>query len=162
MKEYQTELAVLDGELPVYTKNTAVNILTSYYISVAKENGIETTVSINIPEQLSIDRVDLTAILGNMWKNALDACRSLSVDVRKYIDTSIRVENGMLLIKCVNSSPETVKDKSGNFLSTKGKDHGNGLAIIEDTVERYGGFWKADYKDGAFTLTAAVRVQGKN
>ena len=156
LDDYQSELAALDTQLPLFTKNQTVNILAGYYARRAQEEGIRTDFTIQLPEDMPIARTQLTVLLGNLWQNALDACRTLPHGRKRFIRTSIGLQQGKFMLKCTNSAAHVRRDKNGRFLSTKGPRHGSGLAGVEDVADIHGGFCEFAFDGQLFTASVVL------
>lgn len=157
--DYRKTLAPLEGELPVYSKNQTVNVLAAYYRELAMAAGTEFELELNVPEKLGVDDVHLTVLVGNMWQNALEACRALPFGRRRYIKTRMLTENGALIVKCVNSALETVENDAGAFLSTKDKSRGLGLGSVREIAELYSGSVRCEMRGGEFVFAAMLPMQ---
>lgn len=151
-----SEMAVLDRALPLYTKHQAVNILAGYYANRASEEGIQTEFTIQLPTELPISRIHLTVLLGNLWQNALEACQELPEGTCRQITTCIALQQNKFLLKSTNTASHVIRDEAGSFLSTKGKDRGRGLGGIESIVRLYDGFCEYDFDGQTFTLSAVL------
>lgn len=156
LDDYQSELAALDTQLPLFTKNQTVNILAGYYARRAQEEGIRTDFTIQLPEDLPIARTQLTVLLGNLWQNALDACRTLPHGRKRFIRTSIALQQGKFMLKCTNSAAHVRRDHNGRFLSTKGAGRGSGLAGVEDMVAMHHGFCEFTFDGQLFTASVVL------
>lgn len=156
LDSYHILLAARDMELPLYAKNQTVNILAGYYAGQAKAEHIHTEFNIRIPPELPVDRAHLTVLLGNLWQNALEACRKLPPEAKRYIKTSILARQNKLMLQCVNSAEKIQKNEDGQYISAKGFDHGSGLSSVEDVVSLYGGFCEFDFNGHEFSCSIAL------
>lgn len=156
LDSFQSELAVLDKSLPLFTKNQTVNILAGYYANRAAEVGIQTEFTIQLPAELPISRTHLTVLLGNLWQNALEACQELPKDRDRCIKTSIVLQQNKFLLKSTNSAVRVSRDEHGRFLSTKGEDRGRGLTGMENIVRLYDGFFEYDFDGQEFTFCTVL------
>jgi signal transduction histidine kinase len=158
MEAYYSQLTALDARMPLYTRNKTVNVLVDYYVCKARENGITMEVEIHIPEQLPINVAHLSTLLGNLWQNALDACMTLPEGTPRYIETSMCVQDGRLVIRCKNSASTVVEEADGHFVTTKGEGHGVGLASIESIAEMYGGWCVCTAEGDTFSAAAVLEL----
>lgn len=156
LDSYQSELAGLDTELPLYTRNQTVNILAAHYARQARVAGVRTEFSIRLPADLSIDRTHLTVLLGNLWQNALEACKELPGEAERHIKTSIAVRQDKLMLQCVNTAANIRRDEDGRYVSTKGSGRGSGLNSVEDVVGLYGGFCEFGFDGHEFTCSVVL------
>lgn len=127
----------LSRTLPALCENFTVDSIIKYYFSIAKERNIDFIADLNIPEDISINPIDLCVVLGNCLENAIDACDKLRDVTEKYIRIASRIVNSYLVLQIVNSFDGTVKKDGETFLSTKNEAaHGIGLSSIKETVSR--------------------------
>src|SRR5699024_172228 len=90
-----------------WTGDKAVDCLISSKIAMAGQEQVRTKVNIEFPRNTNIRSVDLTAILGNLLDNALEAAKAAPEPLR-FLNLTIRRINAMLIIKVENgygSSP---------------------------------------------------------
>lgn len=117
----------------VYSKNIIIDGILS---SKIEENNSSIEVSVNVPETINIDVLDLSSVLGNILDNALE---SYNVNVLKpYIKIQIYFIKNMLYIE-VENSVDSNRDKR---LRTKKKDrinHGIGVRSIKEVALKYNG-----------------------
>ncbi|KMY55877.1 histidine kinase [Bacillus sp. FJAT-27231] len=92
----------------------------------------------------TIKTTDLIKVLSNLIDNAIDATIELPEDERK-IDIVCRADVNQYVFKITNTGPK-IKDKENIFesgFSTKeavpGKARGQGLFIVKEVVNKYGG-----------------------
>ena len=153
-RQYLFELAdsqALHSSLRI-CENEIVNIVVSSKCEDMKRYGITMDIQMALPATLPITDTDLCALLGNALDNAIEAAQK-SED--KQITIRCKAERGLFMLRIENSmSGELHPD-----LSTTKQDkrlHGFGLAGIQEIVARYGGFWEAEAKEGAFELIVSI------
>lgn len=122
----------------------------------AKKSGIKFDVSINIPDELSIDCGDISTILTNMIDNAIESCHLIKSNsfIKLYIDSV----HGNLFIKIKNSCIEREIPLEGNDPVTTKKDkqfHGYGIKIIRSIVDKYDGDLRMKCFENTF-ITEAI------
>ena len=149
-------LAELDGDLagltaPIKTGNRMADAILGSKISLARAKRIPVTIDAHVPFALSVSQVDLCAILGNLFDNAIEATLPLPEEermIRIYIDT----KNTQLYISFTNTAAGRRLEKvDGLFRSTKGAGRGFGLKRVDAIVKRLGGYVSRNSEDGAFT-----------
>lgn len=139
----------------IWTGDRAVDYLISSKISMAEQKGIRTEINIEFPRNANIRSVDLTAILGNLLDNALEAAETAEGRMR-FLKLTIRRINAMLIIKAENGCGREPVSIKGEWQTGK-KDaacHGWGLKSAETAAERYEGTVCTDYKNGVFRAAA--------
>lgn len=100
---------------------------------------------------------DLSRILWNILMNAMEAVQRIDEGNRK-IFLEIRPERGGYHINCMNSYGKG-KDVGKDCYSTTKKDkkdHGNGLFIVKQIVEEYGGIMKFSIHPVLFELDCYI------
>lgn len=118
-----------------YCENTTVNAVIGHYLSWADKEGIQTSVSVNIPDSLSVDDMELAITISNLLENAVYACLKLP-EKNRYLKMTAKYKN-QLLLEIENSCEGMVPlDEDGHPFSDE-KNHGIGtrsvLAFINKT-----------------------------
>lgn len=118
-----------------YCENTTVNAVIGHYLSWADKEGIQTSVSVNIPDSLSVDDMELAITISNLLENAVYACLKLP-EKDRYLKMTAKYKN-QLLLEIENSCEGMVPlDEDGHPFSDE-KNHGIGtrsvLAFINKT-----------------------------
>lgn len=123
----------------ISTENEYVNAIINSKISTARSYGIEVTVS-TISDIKSVNNIDLCNILGNLFDNAIDACRLCESKKEIYLEITKDNDNSIIFMK--NSIKESVLNSNPELKSTKKNKHrhGYGTRIVRDLSEKYGGF----------------------
>lgn len=124
--------------------NTAIDCILSSKIYEASSQGIKVDYSIVIPALFKMDVIELSALLGNLWNNAIDACKNMistnspgSAFIRFYIKpfqdmTIIHIEN------CYDGI--IAQSKEHYFISRKSDiEHGYGIKRITEIVTNENG-----------------------
>ena len=129
----------IDNITPVYnTPNIYLNsILNIIQNKAIKEN---TDCRFTIKSSLEgIDSCDLLSLLGNISDNAFEAMRNLKND--KFLQITAFEKEHYYIISVKNSSSSGVLADNPKLSSTKGdvKNHGHGLKIVRNIVEKYNG-----------------------
>ena len=57
-----------------WCENYAVNTMVNYYVDEARKSGVDISVSMAVPQKLSMNEAEFCSVLGNLLENALDAC----------------------------------------------------------------------------------------
>jgi signal transduction histidine kinase len=121
----------------------------NHYANQAESENIKTSFDVNIPDNIGIDPVDLTCILGNALENALEACLRLPKDQEKeimvkaiYLDHRLRVR--------VENTCDTDIPFEGELPVTNKIGGGTGTRSILYTAERYDGTAGFMAVDGQF------------
>ena len=99
IREYSDEIS--ETAVRQYSVNRTIDNLLSVYAGKAKESGIAFLVKCNVKEKLAVRDIDLIALLGNLFENALHGCRK-SEKEKLYIEIYIQMQKNRLTIVCNN------------------------------------------------------------
>lgn len=144
----------------VWTGDPAVDHLITSKTAQAQALGAQTQVNVEFPRNTDIRGVDLTAILGNLLDNALEALAAAPAD-RRLLRLTIRRIQQTLIIKVENSYGQAPRRDQGALVSAK-KDrtrHGWGLKSVQAAAERYEGVLQTDWADGVFRAVVTLSFQ---
>ncbi|AKN33412.1 hypothetical protein Ccar_22330 [Clostridium carboxidivorans P7] len=74
--EYFTKFSETEicENIDMLCKNFTVDLILKHYINIAKDSNIEFKTKLNIPEDINIDVLDLSIVIGNCVENAIEAC----------------------------------------------------------------------------------------
>lgn len=128
----------------------------------ALENDINMDIRVLLPENIGIDPIDISIVLGNTLDNAIEACARLKDDkISKKIWVEIYCRGSYFIVTIVNSSEECLLDEKGNLKTTKSNNerHGFGIQNIKKVIEKYNGNIVTEYNNNTFTLIAAMQMQ---
>lgn len=132
----------------------------------ARESGVtvtltdDTEVDDTVLEE--VGRRDLVTILGNLIDNATEALRGTGRSPEPTITVTLRTENGELLLRVADNGegvrPDSVRRLFQRGFSTKDGERGLGLALVGQSVRRYGGRIDVANEAGAvFTVRIPLR-----
>ncbi len=125
------------------TGNTALDCILSTKLNEAKQKDIQATYSVLLPQKLAIEPLQFSALLGNLWNNAIEACERISDEskVKAYIRFYIKPYQNMMIIYMENGYDKLLmSDDHKHFLSQKqGAGHGIGIKRINDIVHELNG-----------------------
>ena len=153
-KDYIKELGGREHmeEIRFHTGSEAMDIILEYKLNQAKRQGMQINCLIE-PVQLRLQETEVTALLGNLLDNALEACNKMEPQDR-WIQIVIRQMGNASFIKVSNTCAQEPERIGEEFVSGKqGRLHGIGTKSIREIVERYGGVQETGYKDGIFFMT---------
>ncbi len=133
-----------------YCENEMVNLLCSAFAAKAERLGVRLSVSVRVPQDLSVPDTELCAILSNGLENALHAASPLD-DSRKWVSFYCEAKLSKLLIEIRNPYGGTVRMQDGLPLSRE-DGHGYGCRSIRTIAEQRGGLCIFDAENSIFTL----------
>jgi len=144
-------------DISVLCKNFTVDSILKYYMSIAINNNIDFKVNLNIPEDVNIDNLDLTVVMGNCVENAIEACKKINNDSKKYINIKAEIRELQLMVKIENSFNGQVV-KEGNVIKTSKavEGHGIGLSNVRKITEKYNGYFNVKYNENKFEVQIII------
>lgn len=156
-KDTDGALAYLDAyarKLPAdihrtFARNFALNVVCTSYAEKARQYEIDYDVALDVPEQLSISEPEVCALLGNLLKNAVEACREARCSA-PFIRVRGTCEDGHIVITVDNTCEHEPVWENDRILSTKHEGYGIGTWAVRVAAERTGGTVDFSYKDGVF------------
>lgn len=124
-----------------YCGDNTVNIILSAKAAAMEQKNIEFHVLADIPEELPMEKPDISAVLGNALDNAIEAVEKLPKEKRR-ISLEIRCARGILASALRN--PRKLEEGAGkqDFPGTIKPDktsHGLGLLSIRTVLKKYDG-----------------------
>ena len=111
-----------------YCENTTVNAAISHYLSWANKEGIQTTVSTNIPDSLAVDEMELAITISNLLENAVNACLKLP-ETERYLKLTAKYKN-QILLEIENSCEGTVPLNQDGHPFSDEDNHGIGTRSV--------------------------------
>ena len=129
------------------------------YVQKAKAAGIEVALDANVYDEVKIQMIDLSTVLGNIFDNAIESCQRVLPGKLRQIKCSVSLRKKKLLIHLENSIGGVVRKENGRFLSSKADalQHGIGLVSVKQTVKKYFGVMEAYEKDGVFHCEVVMK-----
>lgn len=138
----------------IETGNTALDAILSTKIAIAESKGISVNTKIQIPEDISVEPIDMCIIFGNALDNAIEACdRTESTD--KKISITIICKDKVVLCKIVNTAQKPVNSLLDTSKTDK-QNHGFGLENIKTALSKYNANPTIKRTDTEFTLKFVI------
>ncbi len=140
------------GENAVNSDNQLVNAVLGAKLSTAAAKNITVNTYTAVPEKLAIEDYHLCALMLNLLDNAIEAAQELP-DAR--IDIDMRMQKSYLSIEIANTAPYDVLQKNPSLLTTKPnrEEHGMGVQIVKEIVNRYNGILSFKTEGGMFVVS---------
>lgn len=155
-KSYLSELIALQSEriLMVSTHNAALDAILNQKGYIGQRQGIDMRFRVNDLSGLTLPRVDVTIVLGNLIDNAMEACLRMPESDR-WVSIQILYAQGILSISIINPSLP-VLIINGQIPTTKSEPllHGYGLRNVTDILNKYEAEYTFSFEDGRFIFTA--------
>ena len=139
----------------IKTGRVMVDAILNGKINIAAQNDIPVNAKAVLPAGVTVLDIDLCVIIGNLLDNAVEENKKLPLDDR-FIRIYIGKKNTQLYLAITNAAGKKQSRHGSLFSSSKGIDHGFGLARVESLVTKYGGIFSADSEDGGFTAEILI------
>lgn len=133
-------------------ENDSINLIVGTYRHLAERQGVRLSLKLDADNTLPVGAADLSALLGNLLENALEACTRSSLR-EPFVDLSISQLSGVLAIQMTNTAAD-ISRQEGGFLSSKASGRrGYGLDTLRAIAADYGGEadFRFDGRRGIFT-----------
>ncbi len=165
VKRFTNEVAEYDVLLS--TGNPTVTALLNMKLIKARVENINFETIVDLPENIGLDVLDISIILGNLVDNAIEACTQVQ---DRYIDLLIYQKGTYLIIKIENSKRNDIKVDLSSLkekFTTKEQDkgdHGFGLYNISQIVNKYDGMFEIEDNIDTFNvnITIPISIKDKN
>lgn len=159
MEEYLTEINLKMKEKAeiLDTGNPSIDGIINYKMQLADKQGIDMDITMNVPTGLPISAINITAILGNLLDNSMEAVRGLE---KRWISVYIFWTGNRLNIQVSNPCVGQAVKEKGKYLTTKEEKtwHGYGLQNVKEAVEQYEGTMKIDAQPNLFSVRITLFV----
>lgn len=150
--------SLTENTLERYCENYGVNAVLSTLIHRARNEGIEVVCEASIPEDISIDSMELGLVFANALDNAINACTKLENPLGQRITVDCREHGGQLFLRISNPYVGKVRFE-GEFPVAQGAEHGVGTRSIAAIAEKHGGAFSFDAQDGVFKTSVTLNYQ---
>lgn len=142
------------------TGNPVLSSLLNTKITTAERNKVHIYTDIKLPDEICIEPIDISIIIGNLFDNALEACAVLE-DGDKSIELEVYTNNGNLIIIMKNTKSELITADMSNYENgytskADAANHGFGLFNIKQAVSKYDGIVKFEDKGSTFSASIAI------
>ena len=157
-----SESLVWNNQKRIQTGNVGLDALLNAKMVKMQKVNTEFEYKIRIPQELSVDYIDLCIVIGNALDNAVEACEKVKIGIRKislictqkgnYISIIITntVEENIPIVKI----PDNHGDKNQNYVTTKRDKyfHGYGLQSIRHIAKKNKGNVLIEQVDKRFQI----------
>lgn len=144
------------------TGNISFDTIVNYKAAVAKKNNIKVKLDAMIPYDMKWEDIDLYSLLGNLFDNAIEAAGKADIEERE-IKVLAKMSGNNLYLEMENPYVGNLKKQGRNYLTTKvnKNEHGLGLQIIENIINRHNGQMIIDDKNNYFKIKVLLYNIGK-
>lgn len=149
----------------IHINSVAENILQKKKEELEKE-GIDYRFEFTVPQEFSMDIMELSSLLNNLLDNAQEAAREYrkcaGCENRGFILLQTRVSDGYLILETENSRLDgrklEMRDDRTYLSSKEEKGHGYGLQIIRKIAEKYQGSMELQENGDRFKNIVRIRM----
>lgn len=144
------------------TGNVSFDTIVNYKAAIAQKNNIKVKLDTMIPYDMKLEDVDLYSLLGNLFDNAIEAAGKVDIEERE-IKLLAKMSGNNLYVEMENPYAGNLRKQGRNYLTTKGdkNEHGLGLRIVENIINRHNGQMIVDDKDNYFKIKVLLYDIGK-
>lgn len=154
VKQYKEDMDSKETEC--ICGNEAINSILSVYARRARKQGIEVTMHVKVPGDISIRDIDLVAVLANIFENAIHGCLS-SGKPKWQINISITRKGNKMVVQCRNTCATDVVLKNGVPESHKGE--GIGISSVLKVASYYNGEAEFAVEKGMFIARILLNLE---
>lgn len=140
-----------------YCLHPAVNSILCLWAERSRREGIEVELRMDVPEQLTIDPLELSALFANAFENAYEGCLRSSEGTVKFIKAEARYNGKLLAVGFTNSCVGNIKFENGMPVSGK-SGGGIGTRSMAYTVQRFRGNISFTAEDTVFTVRFVIKI----
>lgn len=153
--ELQSDLDSVDNMIK--SGNIMMDAILNSKISIMNREGIAVNCKVMLPEELTINDIDLCVIVGNLLDNAIEACRAIPVE-KRFIRIFSELAGKQLYLSIQNSATEQIDFNQKNYISSKRGEHGFGMKRVSLLVDKYGGYLNLQNEPGIFASEIIIPI----
>lgn len=141
-----------------YCENSTVNAVLASCIGQAKEAHCTVTAKIYLPGDIPFDEMDICVVLANALENAVNACKKVYEEDKRYIHVAAELVDGRkLTISVENPCNVPLSFQADGFpIVPEREGHGIGLKSIDAVTKKYNGMFHCECKEGEFRFKAVL------
>ncbi len=150
----------LEKPYKTYLKNSIADIVITRKAEIAEKKGIEFSAS-GVLGEVGISRTDISSLLSNLLDNAAEAAEKCE---NGYVKLKAKLRGDYVYISVTNPIAAPPKIKDGEFVTDKhdAQNHGMGIKIIKNIVNRYDGEFDFSIEDGTMTVYVLLKPKELN
>ena len=155
----EIETALRSSSTASVCENNIVNLIILNKNKICLENGIELDTDLNIPEEISVSKLDLLRVFSNILDNAIEA-NLKSSSKKRFINLSAKIRDNYLFISAKNPlNSEVIKHNKKYETTKKQKNlHGFGMIILDDIAKKYDGKLISENDKDNFTTLISLKI----
>lgn len=157
------ENTLVSYDFMIETGNEALDTILTEKGLYCEQNGIHLTSMIDGSRLLFMDTMDLYAIFGNIYDNAIESVMKIRDQDKRIISVKTSVSGSLLFIHALNYYEGEVIFENGLPITTKEnkEEHGFGMKSIQMSVKKYGGEMNIQAKDHMFQVSIMLPIKDK-
>jgi sensor histidine kinase regulating citrate/malate metabolism len=146
--------ANLTDATKIYTSNITVDTILNAKEKEARNAGLKLQILTSSFEDINVDAIDLSVILGNALDNAIEACMKIpEYKTREILAKILRIDDYISIV-IENTVDKPVQILNGMVASTKQNSfHGYGIKNIMAIVQKYDGDVQLQYEAYKFSIS---------
>lgn len=145
-----------------YSGCTPIDAILNYKLAICRQKHIKNKLDIQFPHDVDIHSVsiDVSAILGNLLDNAIEATLRLDEADKRRIGIAIKFADDKLIIRITNTCKAARVDFSTKMVSSEKERgrYGVGISSIKDRVDKSGGYYDFSCKEELFYALAVIPI----
>ncbi len=153
----KAQSGVLHVPKETFCLHPAVNSILCLWAERSRRAGIALALNTDIPANLNIDPMELSALVANAFENAFDGCLRLPEGAERFIKAEARYNGKQLAVGFTNSCVSDIPFENGLPVSEK-SGGGIGTKSMVYTIRRYHGTVFFEAKDQVFTVRFILKV----
>lgn len=162
-EEMRRYLDALEQELDrvdtfVRSGNLMVDAILNSKLTLAKRQKIAVNCKTKVPEQISVQEVDLCVILGNLLDNAIEACELVGEE-KRFLRVYMAVNKSQLYFSVQNAAKEEPDFEASNYITRKRGNHGLGMKRVKAAVDKYDGYLHLANEPGIFAAEVTMPLE---
>lgn len=140
--------------------NFIVDAVINFKAVVCESYGIPFKIKIGKIPEIDASYSDISAILSNIFDNAIDASLKTREENR-FIQVNASVYKGYASFIIANRYDHALKFENGLITTTKNNSsvHGFGMSIIKEAVDKNNGVFKYSSEDKVFTVNVLMPIK---
>jgi len=157
ISEYEHELSLSRF---INTENESANAIINQKHLEANQLNIEFQVDGAFHKDLTVNKIDLCSLIGNLLDNAIEAAAKAESQNLRYVKLSIRRKGNLLILVVENGYTVQPVVRDGIFLTNKRDktNHGIGMMSLKHISEKYSGATNYSFENDHFK--ASVMMNG--
>jgi signal transduction histidine kinase len=140
-----------------YCLHPEVNSILCLWVERSRKADIEVEIHTDVPKQLEIDPMELSALFANAFENAYDGCQRIKEGLPKYIKVESHYNGKRLAIGFMNSCIDDIRFENDMPVSAM-NGGGIGTRSMKYTVQRFRGTVYFGVKDNVFAARFVLNI----